>query len=319
VKWLVTGGAGYIGAHVVTALGDAGMEVVVVDDLSTGLAGRLPASVPLVVADVRDGEALREAFARHRPAGVIHLAARKDVAESIAHPLCYYRDNLGGLRTVLQAASVAGARAVLFSSSAAVYGTPVRCPVTEDDRTGPENPYGRTKLIGEWMVRDAAANAGFAWAALRYFNVAGAARPELRDDGTTNLVPRLLRAAELGVPATVFGADYPTPDGSAVRDYIHVADIASAHVRAALALVEGAVTGEVFNVGRGEGASVLQMIDAVGRALGQELPYTLAPRRPGDPAAVVASPERIDARLGWQARFELDEIVRSAACALAPV
>jgi UDP-glucose 4-epimerase len=314
VKWLVTGGAGYIGAHVVTALGEAGIDPIVVDDLSTGHAARLPDGVPLITADVRDGVALRETFERFKPAGVVHLAARKDVAESVAHPLRYYRDNLDGLRSVLRAAGATGARAVLFSSSAAVYGTPVRCPVTEDDRTGPENPYGRTKLIGEWMVRDAAVNAGFAWAALRYFNVAGAARPELRDTGTTNLVPRLLRAAELGVPATVFGADYPTPDGSPVRDYVHVADVASAHVRAALALLDGAVTGEVFNVGRGEGASVLQMIDAVGRVLGRPLPYAQAPRRTGDPAAVVASPERINTRLGWQARFELEEIVRSAAC-----
>jgi UDP-glucose 4-epimerase len=312
VSWLVTGGAGYIGAHVVAALRGAGIDAVVVDDLSTGVAARLPHGVPLVRADVRDTRATRDAFVRHRPTGVIHLAARKDVAESCAHPLCYYRDNLNGMRSVLTAAVEAGTGAVLFSSSAAVYGTPDACPVSEADPTSPENAYGRTKLVGEWMLRDAAAAAGFGWAALRYFNVAGAAAPQLLDAGGTNLVPRLLRAAALGVPATVFGTDYPTPDGSAVRDYIHVADIAEAHVRAALALDGGAVRGEVFNVGRGEGASVLQMIDAVGRALGRDLPYDAAPRRIGDPAAVVASPARINTRLGWRARFDLNEIVRSA-------
>jgi UDP-glucose 4-epimerase len=318
VRWLVTGGAGYIGAHVVTALGESGVEPVVVDDLSTGHAARLPLDVPLVRADVRDGAAMREVFRRHQPDGVIHLAARKDVAESTAHPLRYYRDNLDGLRSVLAAVAATGTRSVLFSSSAAVYGTPVSSPVGELDRTAPENAYGRTKLIGEWMLRDAAASAGFGWSALRYFNVAGAGAPHLRDHGGTNLVPRLLRAARTGLPATVYGTDYPTPDGTAVRDYVHVADIADAHVRAAFALRHGEIRDEVLNIGRGEGASVLQMIDAVAAALGRPLPYVAEPRRAGDPAAVVASPARIQELLGWHARLGLDEIVRSAAAAPVP-
>jgi UDP-glucose 4-epimerase len=176
----------------------------------------------------------------------------------------------------------------------------------------PVHAYGRTKLIGEWMLRDAAAGGGFGWGALRYFNVAGAAAPHLRDAGGTNLVPRLLRSAELGIPATVYGTDYPTADGSAVRDYVHVADIADAHVRAALALHDGELRDEVLNVGRGEGASVLQVIAAVARALGRPLPFDAAPRRAGDPAAVVASPARIRARLGWQARHGLSSIVSSS-------
>lgn len=319
VTWLVTGGAGYIGAHVVHALRQAGLPTVVLDDLSTGLPDRVPDDVPLVRADVRDTVAVAAAFARYRPAGVVHLAARKDVAESTTHPLCYYRDNLDGLRSILTATVQHDVRALLFSSSAAVYGTPARYPVTELDPTLPENPYGRTKLIGEWMVRDAAAGGRFGWAALRYFNVAGAARPELRDIGGTNLVPRLLRAAEQGVPATVFGTDYPTPDGSAIRDYIHVADVADAHLRVALGLASGAVTGDVLNIGRGRGSSVFEMIDAVSRALGRRLPYDAAPRRPGDPSAVVACADLIAARVGWRARFDLDEIVRSAALEFAPV
>jgi UDP-glucose 4-epimerase len=312
VSWLVTGGAGYIGAHVVTALSEAGLDPVVVDDLSTGFANRIPPDVPLERADVRDAPTMAAIFTRYRPAGVIHLAARKDVAESTSHPLRYYRDNLDGLRSVVSAAVDSGTRAVLFSSSAAVYGTPSRCPVTETDATMPENAYGRTKLVGEWMLRDAAATAGFGWAALRYFNVAGAGAPHLRDLGGSNLVPRLLRAAAIGIPATVYGVDYPTPDGSAVRDYVHVADIAEAHVSAARALAAGAIRNEVFNIGRGAGSSVLEMVTAVGRALGRDLPYDAAPRRRGDPAAVVASTDRIAARLGWRARFGLDDIVRSA-------
>ncbi|GAA0709412.1 UDP-glucose 4-epimerase GalE [Dactylosporangium roseum] len=313
MRWLVTGGAGYIGAHVVTALSESGIEPVVVDDLSTGRAARLPFGVPLVRADVRDAAVMRDLFRRHRPDGVIHLAARKDVAESNAFPLRYYQDNLDGLRAVLDAVAACGTGSVLFSSSAAVYGTPRRSPVREQDRTQPENAYGRTKLIGEWMLRDAAASGAFRWAALRYFNVAGAGAPHLRDHGGTNLVPRLLRAAALGIPATVYGTDYPTADGTAVRDYVHVADIADAHVRAALALHSGELRDEVLNIGRGEGTSVLEMIAAVSRALGRALPYDAAPRRPGDPAAVVASPARILARLGWRTRFDLDAIVRSAA------
>ncbi|WP_344618080.1 UDP-glucose 4-epimerase GalE [Dactylosporangium salmoneum] len=312
MRWLVTGGAGYIGAHVVTALSESGIETVVLDNLSTGRAGRVPFGVPLVRADVRDAATVRELFRRHRPDGVIHLAARKDVAESTAHPLRYYQDNLDGLRSVLAAVASCGTASVLFSSSAAVYGTPRRSPVLEQDPAEPENAYGRTKLVGEWMLRDAAAGGGFGWAALRYFNVAGAAAPNLRDEGGTNLVPRLLRAAALGIPATVYGTDYPTADGTAVRDYVHVADIADAHVRAAVALHEGELRDEVLNVGRGEGASVLQMIAAVGRALGRPLPYDEAPRRPGDPAAVVASPARIRARLGWRARHDLNAIVTSS-------
>lgn len=309
---LVSGGAGYIGAHVVHALLDSGFEAVVIDDLSTGSMARIPDGVPFVRADVRDTPRVRTAFARYRPTAVIHLAGLKDVAESVARPLRYYRDNLDGLRSVLSAVVDQGIGAVLFSSSAAVYGTPDRCPVTEADQTRPQNTYGRTKLVGEWMLRDAALAGGFAWTALRYFNVAGALRPDLREIGGSNLVPSLLRAAELGRAAQVYGSDYGTPDGSAVRDYVHVGDIAEAHVCAALAMADGAVSGEVFNVGRGEGASVLQMVAAVGRALGRDLPHETAPRRPGDPSEVVACADRIRERLGWRARYDLDEIVRSS-------
>lgn len=320
--WMVTGGAGYIGAHVVRALLAAQSEVLVVDDLSTGLRRRVPDGVPLAKVDIRDAAALDAVVARHRPHGVIHLAARKDVAESTVHPLRYYGDNLDGLRSVLRAVIGHRIRTVLFSSSAAVYGVTGPAPAREDDPAAPINAYGRTKLVGEWLLRDAAASAGFAWAALRYFNVAGAAAPHLRDVGAVNLLPRLLRCAEAGEPAIVHGLDYPTPDGSPIRDYIHVADIADAHVATAFGLAGGVLGeaargggsgGEVLNVGRGQGSSVLEMIAAVGRCLGRELPYTVGPRRPGDPSAVVAAVDLIRARLGWRARHDLDAIVRSAA------
>jgi UDP-glucose 4-epimerase len=318
VEWLVTGGAGYIGAHVVHALRASGLGTVVLDDLSTGDPTRLPGDVPLLRADIRDPGTLRRALAQYRPVGVIHLAAHKDVADSVANPLRYYRDNLDGLRVLLQGVIAYDIPHVLFSSSAAVYGTPAAGPVTEDAPTHPDNPYGRSKLIGEWMLRDTAAGAGFTWAALRYFNVAGASAAELRDRGATNLVPRLLRAAERREPARIFGADYPTPDGTAVRDYIHVADIADAHVRTAVALARGELADEVLNIGRGVGVSVREMVDAVGRALGNPLPSVVDPRRPGDPAEVVASADKIRDRLGWHAGHSLDDIVRSAVDSPAP-
>jgi len=313
VRWLVTGGAGYIGAHVTLALRDAGSDILVVDDLSTGLAERLPDDVTFVRADVRDAGPVMDAFRRFRPHGVVHLAARKDVAESTAHPLAYYDANLDGLRAVLTACAAYRTRSVLFSSSAAVYGTPSVSPVTEDCGTFPVNPYGRTKLVGEWMLRDAAASAGFGWAALRYFNVAGAAAPHLRDVGGTNLVPRLLRAAAQGMPIRVYGGDWPTPDGSPVRDYVHVSDVAEAHSTAAVALTEGVLHADVLNVGRGVGTSVLAMIETAREVTGRRLGHVIGARRPGDPASVVAGVERIRARLGWSARHDLVDIVRSAA------
>ncbi|WP_239124019.1 UDP-glucose 4-epimerase GalE [Rhizocola hellebori] len=314
MRWLVTGGAGYIGAHVVHALQATGNDVVVGDDLSTGIAARLPQDVPLERLDVCDLSAVGEAMSRHRPDGVIHLAARKDVAESTRQPLRYYQQNLDGLRSVLHAVAAHKVKHVLFSSSAAVYGNPVRPgPILETAFTKPENPYGRTKLIGEWLLRDAAASAGFSWAALRYFNVAGAGSAALADSGLTNLVPRLLKAVKEGSSATVYGGDYPTRDGSAIRDYVHVCDVAEAHVQAALALAGGALRADVLNVGRGTGASVLEMINAVVRACGAPLSYVVGPRREGDPGEVVASVGEIAKKVGWAARFGLDDIVASAA------
>jgi UDP-glucose 4-epimerase len=317
VTWLVTGGAGYIGAHVVHTLRAAAEQVVVLDNLSSGLATRVPDAVPLVKADVRDLAEVSRAVRHHRATGVIHLAARKDVAESVADPLSYYRDNLDGLRSVLTAAAEHGANNIVFSSSAAVYGASPTGRVDEQSPTAPANAYGRTKLAGEWMLRDAAEATGLRFVALRYFNVAGAASPHLGDAGETNLVPRLLRAAVDGRPAQVYGIDHPTPDGSCVRDYVHVGDIADAHLAAAQALRAGFVDAEILNVGRGTGVSVLEMIRAVRRVCDRPLVAEPAPRRTGDPSCVVAAAHRIREVLGWHATRDLDDIVSSAWAAFA--
>lgn len=312
MTWLVTGGAGYIGAHVAHALHRVGEPVVVLDNLYTGLVTRVPDGVPLVKGDVRDLPTVADAMHQYGVTGVIHLAARKDVAESVAEPLSYYRDNLNGLRAVLTAATRNDVRDIVFSSSAAVYGPSTTGRVSEDSPTAPSNAYGRTKLAGEWMLRDAAAAAGLRYAALRYFNVAGAENPALGDTGETNLVPRLLRAAVDDRPAQVFGTALPTPDGTCVRDYVHVADLAEAHIATARGLREGRFEAETLNVGRGAGVSVLEMIRAVRRVSDRPLPADPAPPRDGDPPSVVATVDRIAEVLGWRASRDLDDIVSSA-------
>jgi UDP-glucose 4-epimerase len=310
MTWLVTGGAGYIGAHVVRAMVADGREVVALDDLSTGDAARVQGA-PLVVASVLDRPALDKAIAEHGVTGVVHIAAKKQVGESVADPLLYYRENLIGLTTLLEAVRDAGVDRFVFSSSAATYGLPDVDLVTEDTPAVPLSPYGETKLVGEWLMRDCAAAFGLRSLALRYFNVAGAAAPELGDPGVFNLVPMVFRALEAGERPQVFGGDYPTPDGTCVRDYVHVADIADAHLAAARALDEGAGSA-TYNIGRGEGSSVLEVLDVIGRVTGRDTTPEVVDRRPGDPARVVAAVDRIRAGLGFTASRDLTEMVDSA-------
>ncbi|WP_432108977.1 UDP-glucose 4-epimerase GalE [Streptomyces sp. AA1529] len=318
MTWLITGGAGYIGAHVARALTAAGERVVALDDLSTGLAGRLPAEVPLVRGPVSDRRLLERTLAEHGVRGVIHLAARKQVGESVERPLTYYEENLHGLVTLLGAAVEAGVRSFVFSSSAAVYGMPDVDLVTEQTPTVPMNPYGETKLAGEWLVRATGRAHGLSTACLRYFNVAGAARPELSDTGVFNIVPMFFDALTRGEPPRIFGDDYPTPDGTCVRDYIHVQDLAEAHVAAARATAgDGPRPGGggdlTLNVGTGSGVSVREMADLVAEVTGGRGPAPrVVPRRPGDPARVVASAERIREELGWEPRHGVREMVASA-------
>jgi UDP-glucose 4-epimerase len=315
VTWLVTGGAGYIGAHVVRALRAAGHDVVVLDDLSTGDPARV-SGAPLVVGTVLDEAVVRRALAEHEVEGVVHLAAKKRVDESVENPLFYYRQNVDGLRVLLSASVDAGVHSFVFSSSAAVYGAPPSGTVEESAPCLPVNPYGETKLVGEWMVSAVARATGLRYAALRYFNVAGAASPDLADRGAANLVPMVFERLSRRQAPQIFGDDYDTPDGTCVRDFVHVADIASAHVAAGQALAEGRIHALTANIGRGEGVSVREMVSTIRTVTGTDgddwsEPATL-PRRAGDPARVVASTTRIAAELGWSAQHGVVDMVTSA-------
>ncbi|MFD8502027.1 UDP-glucose 4-epimerase GalE [Streptomyces sp. NPDC059687] len=312
MTWLITGGAGYIGAHVVRAMTEAGERTVVYDDLSTGLVERVPAEVPLMVASTLDSESLRRALTDHAVTGVVHLAAKKQVGESMELPLHYYRENVEGLRVLLEAVTGAGVPSFVFSSSAAVYGMPDVSLVTEETPCLPMSPYGETKLVGEWLVRATARATGLSTACLRYFNVAGAAAPELADVGVFNLIPMVFEKLTQSAPPRIFGDDYPTPDGTCVRDYIHVVDLAEAHVAAARALRTSPGADLTLNIGRGEGVSVREMVDRINAITGYGTPPTVTPRRPGDPARVVASADRIARELGWTAKHDVEDMITSA-------
>lgn len=311
MRWLLTGGAGYVGGHVAHALVAAGHEVVVLDDLSTGLSQRVPPGAALVQADVRDTAAVLRALREHAVEGVVHLAAHKSVEESVRDPLRYYGDNVGGFTSVLRACVQAGVGRVLLSSTAAVYGVPDLVTVGEDVPARPINAYGRSKLTCEWMLVDLARSTGTSAVSLRYFNVAGCAQPALGDTSTTNLVPLVFHAVDEGRRPTVFGVDYDTPDGSGVRDYIHVVDLAAAHVAAAERMAGQPFTA-TWNVGRGEGASVLEVVAVAAEVTGADLDPLLAERRPGDPGRLVADPARITAELGWTADLDLRAMIASA-------
>lgn len=312
MTWLITGGAGYIGAHVVRALNAAGERAVVFDDLTSGSAERIPAGVPLVRGSVLDRAKLDQVFAEHGITGVVHLAARKQVGESVEQPLRYYHENVEGLRVLLEAVVEAGIGSFVFSSSAAVYGMPDVDLVTEDTPCVPMNPYGETKLAGEWLVRAVGRTHGLSTACLRYFNVAGAAAPELADTGVANIVPMVFERLTRGEAPRIFGDDYPTPDGTGVRDYIHVADLADAHVAAARKLATAPGTDLTVNIGRGEGVSVRELIDLINEVTGYGIAPQVDPRRPGDPARVVASADRIATELDWKSRHDVRAMVTSA-------
>jgi UDP-glucose 4-epimerase len=315
MTWLVTGGAGYIGAHVVSAMRQAGCDVVVLDDLSTGDVSRV-GGVPFVQGSVLDGDLLTRTLREHSVRGVVHLAAKKQVEESVRRPLYYYHENVEGLRVLLAAATASDVESFVFSSSAAVYGDVDTELVTEDTDCRPVNPYGTTKLIGEQMVADVATATGLRWVSLRYFNVAGTATPQLTDRGTSNLVPMVFQRLSARQAPQIFGDDHPTPDGTCVRDFIHVADIATAHVAAARSLAQGGVSALTANIGRGEGVSVREMITSIREVVGTaeeawSEPVVVA-RRAGDPPRVVASAALIREQLGWSAQYGLHDMVTSA-------
>ncbi|MGH4028553.1 UDP-glucose 4-epimerase GalE [Actinomycetota bacterium Odt1-20B] len=314
MTWLITGGAGYIGAHVARVMAGAGERVVVLDDISSGVPQRLPEGIPLVRGSSLDGELLRRVFAEHEVTGVVHLAARKQVGESVEEPLRYYRENVGGLTTLLEAVAEAGVRRFVFSSSAAVYGNPPEADlVTEATPCAPVSPYGETKLAGEWLVRAAGRAHGISTVCLRYFNVAGAASPELADTGVFNVIPMVFDRLTRGEAPRIFGADHPTPDGTCVRDYIHVADLAEAHLAAARRLAEDGIDGDLtVNIGRGEGVSVRELVTLIGEVTGDARTPLVEPARAGDAPRAVADAGLAAKELGWTARRGVRDMVESA-------
>lgn len=313
---LVTGGAGYIGSHMVWALLDAGEDVVVLDRLSTGFAWAVSPDARLVAGDIADTELVRSLIDKHEIDAIIHFAGSIIVPESVSDPLGYYENNTSKTRTLLQTAVEGGVKHFIFSSTAAVYGAAGLEPVTEDTPLLPESPYGRSKLMSEWMLRDAAAAHDITYTALRYFNVAGA-DPKGRTGQSTPGATHLIKVASEAVLGKrdhlkVFGTDYPTPDGTCVRDYIHVSDLADAHLLALRRLRSGGGN-LIANCGYNHGYSVLEVVDAVKRVSGVDFPVEFVERRPGDPAAIVANADRARAELGWTPQLDnLEEIVTHA-------
>ncbi|HEX7779488.1 MAG TPA: UDP-glucose 4-epimerase GalE [Vicinamibacterales bacterium] len=320
---VVTGGAGYVGSHAVKALAEAGDDVVVFDDLSAGHAEAIDRiahaypdrTISLVQGDVLDRGALGRLFATTGAAAVMHFAARLLVGESVRQPIGYYRANVTGTMTVLDAMAEAGIKRFVFSSTAATFGEPQASPITEDHPQRPVNAYGETKLAVERALPHVARATGLQWTVLRYFNAAGADPDGLLGedhDPEEHLIPLALAAVGGGRQLTLFGEDYPTPDGTCIRDYVHVSDLAAAHV-AALRALEADAPSAAYNLGNGEGASVRQVLQAIERVTGRPVPHQVGARRAGDPARLVASSERARAELGWKPRLDrLETIIETA-------
>lgn len=317
MSWLVTGGAGYIGTHVVRALDAAGMSPVVLDDLSTGIESFVVGDTPFVRGSVLDTALVTAALVEHNVEGVIHCAGYKFAGESVKYPLHTYHQNVDGTRSLLEAMAVDGVRNLVFSSSAGVYGTPESPVVTEETPTTPESPYGESKLIGEWLIRDqvvatAGTDAALAATSLRYFNVVGSGFRDVWDASPHNLFPKVFAAIEAGEAPRINGTDYDTPDGTCVRDYVHVSDLAHSHVAAARMLAAGRPLAPVYNLGSGAGTSVREIVDAIVRVTKTSLEPIEGPRRPGDPARIVATGDLAADDLEWKNSHTVLEMVESA-------
>jgi UDP-glucose 4-epimerase len=312
MTWLVTGGAGYIGAHVVRALLDSGLRATVLDDLSSGHREFVPDGVAFVRGSILDGGLVMRALEDHEVTGVIHVAGFKYAGVSVQRPLHTYEQNVTGTAVLLAAMQERGVDRMVFSSSAAVFGMPDVELVTEDTPKNPQSPYGESKLIGEWLLRDQGVAVGLRHTSLRYFNVVGSGDPAVHDTSPHNLFPLVFDALVAGLKPQINGDDYPTPDGTNVRDYIHVADLALAHVAAAQRLDAGEPVDAAYNLGSGEGVSVAQIMSAIARITGIDFTPTIAPRRAGDPPRIVSSGESAARDLDWAMRHTLDEMVDSA-------
>ncbi|CAN7420186.1 UDP-glucose 4-epimerase GalE [Microbacterium sp. LjRoot45] len=316
MSWLVTGGAGYIGAHIVRALTAADMSPVVLDNESSGRATFVPEGVPYVRGSILDTQLLIDTMRAHEVVGVIHVAAYKYAGVSVQRPLHTYEQNVEGTRVVLAAMEEAGVSRLVFSSSAAVYGTPDVPLVTEDLPKRPASPYGESKLIGEWLIRDqavatASSDAPLRHTSLRYFNVVGSSDPSVYDVSPHNLFPLVYEALIEGRTPKIFGDDYDTPDGTNVRDYVHIGDIAAAHVVAAQRLAAGQPVEPAYNLGSKNGLSVREIMDAMARVTGIDFTPEIGPRRAGDPDRIVATGELAARDLDWKNRYTVDEMVRS--------
>ena len=312
MSWLVTGGAGYIGAHVVRAFAAQGIDTVVVDDLSSGRRSFIPTGTPFVQGTILDGPQLESTFARYDVTGVVHLAGFKYAGVSVTRPLHTYQQNVTGTSTLLAAMEASGVDRIVFSSSAAVYGTPDVDLVTEDTEQHPESPYGESKLIGEWLIADQGRATGLKHTSLRYFNVVGSGTAEVFDASPHNLFPVVFEALLEGRTPRINGNDYPTPDGTCVRDYIHVADLAAAHVVAARRLDAGEPLEAVYNLGSGDGVSVGEIMQAVAAVTDIDFTPEIGPLRAGDPARIVASGDLAARDLDWRMRHTLPQMVESA-------
>ncbi len=311
---LVTGGAGYIGSHVVRLLQQQGRKVTVIDNLSSGNQARIGDArlVQLDLADANAKDRMVEILRQDSVDAVIHFAARKQVGESVLKPEWYFQQNIGGMANLLEAMHEVGVIKLVFSSSAATYGMPDVPAVTETTSCNPINPYGQTKLIGEWMVSNAARAWGLHGVTLRYFNVAGAGWPDLADTAVMNLVPIVFAKLAAGEKPVVFGDDYATADGSCVRDYVHVLDLAEAHIAALDYAAKDNREFETFNVGTGVGSSVFEVMNEIKKVSGIDFELDLQPRRAGDPPFLCADVSRINHALGWKAKNGLAEIIESA-------
>ena len=317
MTWLVTGGAGYIGSHVVRALVADGIPAVVIDDLSSGHRSFVRGEVPFYEGSILQRELLDQIFTEHKINGVVHLAGFKYAGVSVSRPLHTYTQNVTGMVTLLGSMAAHGVAKFVFSSSAAVYGTPASDLVSEQELTHPESPYGESKLIGEWLLRDqaratASDPAPLRHTSLRYFNVVGSGYDDLRDTSPHNLFPVIFERLVAGEVPYINGDDYSTPDGTCVRDYVHVTDLAISHVAAAEALEANQALQPVYNLGSGSGLSVREIMDAAARVTGIEFTPQIRPRRPGDPARIVATGDLAARDLDWKMRHSVDEMVASA-------